>query len=234
MRAPRGRSSSGFRINASFTGNLDINVLLGFAFGVLFLAVMLSFSIYFPNPTDSQLRIWIPALALSAAGVGAILPGFLEVRYKNLVRATGALGMFVLVYLFKPAIERNVPQFPEPTQDPTPIATKVLDRLDKGDILGVYNMFDPESDRRVVSFEKFRSLYKVAREPNGAAEHREPIQVQSQLNPSGAPPGRYLLLSYRTKFKNDCRIETVGLKANQKLSWTLWSYNIATQPTPCT
>ena len=43
------------------------------------------------------------ALALAAGGVGAFLPGALDVEFKGLVQAGGALALFTLVYLRNPA-----------------------------------------------------------------------------------------------------------------------------------
>jgi|HubBroStandDraft_4_1064222.scaffolds.fasta_scaffold90937_1 hypothetical protein len=230
---PVAKPNSRFRFTTGLTGSLDINVLLSFVFGVLFLAVMLIFSVLYPNPTASQIRIWITALALSAAGVGAVLPGFLEVKYKSIVRATGALGLFVIVYLFQPAIERSVPSFPEPTQDPAPIATSFLTLLDQGNTAAAYAMFDPDA-KQSVSLETFQSMYQSVRAPERAAKTRTLAGVQNELNPSGAPPGRYRIFSYITKFANDCRIEAVGLKANQSLTWSISSYNISLAAVPCT
>ena len=221
-----------FRLEAGLTGNLDINVLLGFVFGVIFLALMLVFSIFFPNPTQWQIKIWITTLALSAAGVGAVLPGLLEVKYKSIIRATGALGLFVIVYLFQPTIERNVPSFPEPPGNPESVAIKILEALDRGQAAAAYDMFDPEQ-KQSISEQTFESMYQSVRAPNGSAEMRALVQTQSLLNPSGAPPGRYRFFSFSTKFAGGCRIETVGVKADQNISWVIWSYNIALAPTPC-
>ncbi len=52
------------------TGTIDINTLLAFGFGVAFLIVMLGFAVAFPNPTPFQVRVFMTALATSAAGVG--------------------------------------------------------------------------------------------------------------------------------------------------------------------
>ncbi|MEM9766179.1 MAG: hypothetical protein AAF968_27510, partial [Pseudomonadota bacterium] len=42
-------------------------------------------------------------LALSAAGVAALVPGFIDVQYRQLVRAGGAMAVFVVVFFFSPA-----------------------------------------------------------------------------------------------------------------------------------
>ena len=227
------KSGAGFQFKVGVNGNIDVNVLLAFLFGVIFLLVLLVFSIFFPNPTDTQIRFWITALALAAAGIGAVLPGFLEIKYKSIVRASGAIGLFVIVYLFQPAIERTVPTFPEPSQDPKPIALNLLALLDRGDPVTAFALFDPAGVRNSITVTEFSSLYQSARAPRGAAETRTLVDNTTALNPPGALPGRYRILGYVTKFKDDCRYEVVGLRATQNLSWSVSSYNISLASVPC-
>jgi hypothetical protein len=60
-------------------------------------------AIAFPAPTAFQYTVFRIVLALAAAGVGALVPGFLEIRYKSMIRAGGALAMFVIIYFVSPA-----------------------------------------------------------------------------------------------------------------------------------
>jgi hypothetical protein len=82
-----------------------------FTFGVIFVVTLLVFAITVPNPTESQFFIFRIVLALAAAGVAAIIPGFLNIESKTAlyaIRAGGALGVFLLVYLVNPpAVLRN-------------------------------------------------------------------------------------------------------------------------------
>ena len=74
-----------------------------FAFGVLFVAVLLGLAVVFPEPTAFQYTVFRIVLSLAAAGVAALVPGFLEVNVSTWVRAGGALGVFVVVYFYNPA-----------------------------------------------------------------------------------------------------------------------------------
>ena len=74
-----------------------------FAFGVLFVIVVMLIAITHPRPTEFQQTIFRIVLSLAAAGVAALVPGFLTIRYKNILRAGGAMAVFVLVYFFNPA-----------------------------------------------------------------------------------------------------------------------------------
>jgi hypothetical protein len=74
-----------------------------FAFGVVFITALLAFAVIYPQPTPFQYTVFRIVLALAGAGVAALIPGFIEVAYKKVIRAGGALGVFVVLYFFSPA-----------------------------------------------------------------------------------------------------------------------------------
>ena len=76
---------------------------LAFGFGVVFVTTLLVIAIAFPNPTPFQYSVFRLVLALAAAGVAAMIPGFISVQLKDWVRAGGALAVFVLSYFYNPA-----------------------------------------------------------------------------------------------------------------------------------
>ena len=76
--------------------------LIAFAFGVMFVIVMLVIVIWIPRPTETQWFVFRVVLALAAGGVGALIPGLINVQAGPYVRAGGALALFVLVYWFNP------------------------------------------------------------------------------------------------------------------------------------
>ena len=73
------------------------------SFGVLTIMALLTLAVFIPHPSDYQLEVFRVTTALAAAGVGALLPGFIEVNYQTWLRAGGAFGLFVLVYLVNPS-----------------------------------------------------------------------------------------------------------------------------------
>lgn len=80
-------------------------IIVAIAFGIVFVVVMLGFSVKFPNPTPSQYAVFKTVLALAAAGVGAVLPGVLNLELplpKGVLRASGAVVLFVVVFFFTP------------------------------------------------------------------------------------------------------------------------------------
>ena len=72
------------------------------AIGIVFLSLLLSIAIFIPNPTEFQLFVFRIVLALAAGAFGALIPGFIEVEFKNWLRAGGALALFAIVFFLNP------------------------------------------------------------------------------------------------------------------------------------
>jgi len=69
--------------------------------GVLSLVGMVAIAIWFPEPTDFQLRVFQVVMATAAGGIGAILPGTFGLNLR-FAKGAGAIGLFVLVYWVNP------------------------------------------------------------------------------------------------------------------------------------
>lgn len=82
-------------------------IVIAFIFGTIFCVALIFWSILQPTPSPAQYVVFRTILALSAAGVAAMVPGFINVDLntkKNLIiRASGALAVFVIVFFFNPA-----------------------------------------------------------------------------------------------------------------------------------
>jgi hypothetical protein len=80
--------------------------LLAFVFGVIFIAALLVVIIAIPNPTPAQETVFRIIMALAAAGVGAMIPGVLDLNLnfwsQLALRAGGALAIFVIVFFYNP------------------------------------------------------------------------------------------------------------------------------------
>lgn len=87
--------------------SLTIQMIVAFIFGVAFVITLLLLAIKFPRPTDFQYNVFRIVLSLAAAGVGAMIPGFINIEVNPtvgfLIRAGGALAVFVIVFFFNPA-----------------------------------------------------------------------------------------------------------------------------------
>jgi hypothetical protein len=92
---------------------LNVQIITGFTFGVIFLSAIIVLAIYFPYPTEFQYQVFRSVLALAAAGVAAMIPGTLGVEIPRFVRAGGAIAVLVLVYFYNPA-ELIVPSARKP------------------------------------------------------------------------------------------------------------------------
>ncbi|MBN1813891.1 MAG: hypothetical protein JXA14_18790 [Anaerolineae bacterium] len=88
------------------SGKVTVEQLLSFAFGVFFVTVLLILAVVIPEISEGQELIFRIVLALAAAGVGAMIPGLLNVEMKASnhlqIRAAGALAVFVIVFLLNP------------------------------------------------------------------------------------------------------------------------------------
>jgi hypothetical protein len=100
-----GLPTYGFQYEAKRPMNKQATVLLAFIFGVVFVSVILIIAFNKPDPTDFQYTVFRTVLAMSCAGIGAVIPGFIEVRVSKFIVAGGALAVFVIVYFWNPALQ---------------------------------------------------------------------------------------------------------------------------------
>lgn len=93
--------------NKESKGSLTSQIIVAFIFGVFFIVAMLVLALKFPKPTLFQYNIFRVVFALAAAGVAAMIPGFINLEVKPsvglLIRAGGALAVFIIVFFFNPA-----------------------------------------------------------------------------------------------------------------------------------
>jgi hypothetical protein len=84
-----------------------LEIVLAFVFGCLALAAVLWLGFRSDSVNDQQFEILRIVLALAGGGVGAVIPGFLDIKMKAgtrfALRAGGALAVFVVLYFWSPA-----------------------------------------------------------------------------------------------------------------------------------
>lgn len=90
---------------------------LGYSFAVVAIGVIITTTFITPNPTSYQYTVYRIVLAQAAGGIGSVLPGLLEVKYKGWLRASGAAAFFAIVYFKSPAL---LEQNPESATKPVP------------------------------------------------------------------------------------------------------------------
>lgn len=83
------------------SGTISVDSLLAFSFGLMFVIVILIFSVAVPSPTVFTTFVFRVVLSLAAAGIGAVLPGLLEVTVPG-IRAGGAMALAAVVFFMNP------------------------------------------------------------------------------------------------------------------------------------
>jgi hypothetical protein len=218
------------------SGQISIHTLLSFGFGLAMIAALLVLAIAVPNPEPAQLKIFMVVLALAAGGIGAVLPGFIEVQHKGLLRAGGAIGLSVLVLFFQPVVEKNAVNYKVPSMDPLPVAQEFMSLNDEQRIDTAWSVMDPAvRELSFLDLARYKQIARTFRAPLGAAKSREFVGGSSAISPTGLPVGLYRFLIWRSRFAADqgCRYEWVVLRASQQSEWKVASYQIEARPQPC-
>jgi hypothetical protein len=208
------------------TGEVDIKTLIAFAFGAIFIISILVFTAVVKDPSPTEIWTYRVILALAAAGVAAILPGFIDIKYKSLVQAGGAIGVFVLVLVAFPAptptpaktVAASAEDFVWPMEDPEFAARKYVDLVDNNKFLEAFELVDSSAG---YTWNSFETSYKAGRTPLGVVDDRRQTGSQRTFDPSGMAKGAYALVTYQTKFSKEekCREEVVSLKVTPTKTW---------------
>lgn len=84
-----------------------LGIVLAFAFGCVFVAVVLALAFTGDSLDDRRFEILRIVLALAGAGVGGVIPGLLDLNVKPgakwALRASGGLAVLVVLYFWSPA-----------------------------------------------------------------------------------------------------------------------------------
>lgn len=222
---------------AWIVGQVDINKLIAIALGVIFLIAMLVMAWHIPNPTPMQIKVFEVTLALAAGGVGAAIPGSLNLVHGKLVRAGGALALVLMVLFFQSKINSSVLQFKEPETPARPIALAFVELYDRNEVDQAWDALDPAAvGHSIDNRNTFEELTASARTPLGHSVRRVFQGMNSMQSPPGYPPGIYRGISYKTEFSGDsgqCRLEQVVLRATSDLTWRVFGYTITPMTIPC-
>lgn len=183
-----------------------VDRILAFTFGVVFIVVILAIAIWIPEPTGFSYTIFRIVIALAAAGVGAVIPGFLTVSFRNVLRAGGAVALFVIVYFFAPVAigegEASTP--PPPVGSAKPAAEVWLATLDRGQVGEAYRSMSRGFQDRYEK-EEVATLVRRERGVLGRVVSRHLNATSSMVNPPGQPRGYYQGYGFKTKFEKEPR-----------------------------
>ncbi|MEJ2818093.1 MULTISPECIES: DUF4019 domain-containing protein [unclassified Caulobacter] len=244
------------------TGEIDVKALIAFVFGAIFIITILAFATIVKNPSSTAIWTYRVILALAAGGVAAILPGFIDVKYKSFVQAGGAIGVFVLVLMAfptpspapeKPAATEKAAEAPSqasgqasgqaapptasqpivwPTEDPDFVARKYVELVDNEKYLEAYEQIDKSIG---IPWATFEASYKAGHAPLGVAEDRRQTGAKREIDPPGKAKGGYAIVTYQTKFAKEakCREEVVALRAMPDNSWRVAKHESSPQLVDC-
>ena len=179
-------------------------LVAAFVFGCVFLILILVIALFKPSPTPFEYTVFRITIALAAAGVGAILPGFLDVQFRNWLRAGGALALFVVVYFFAPAaMPVSEPSLgPEPTTDAKLKAEEWLSFVDQKEFRKAY-MRMADSFKAQFPFSQFEELISRERNSLGITRTRQFVSATPFESPPGARKGFYRQYGYTVNFERE-------------------------------
>lgn len=96
--------TSGFQSTKTF---IDMTkkqqITFGAITGLVLLITLLIITLVIDCPTSFQSTIFTTILALAAAAFATVIPGLINIKYREMVTASGALAVFVIVFFLKPA-----------------------------------------------------------------------------------------------------------------------------------
>ena len=199
-----------------------------FAFGIIFLTVILVLVVIYPMPSTAMFFAFRLTMALSAAGIGALLPGFLNLDVplpvKGGVRAGGALALFASVWFVNPATLGIEVQPPE--EDAKILISKFLSLTDAGDHKSAYALWS-KRNRDMVSVDTYVSMGKSVRDPIGAL-------VGARVLVSAATPqelygvrGPFVVHGYQGRFINTKDVYgEVATTIPENGVWRIHTYNV--------
>jgi hypothetical protein len=202
--------------------------LLSFVFGVVFLSLILGIAILIPNPTGFSYTIFRIVIALAAAGIGAVIPGFISVQFRSILRAGGAIALFVIVYFFAPvALGQGEPNLgPPPKASARDAAEEWLQKVDSGDLEAAYAQMS-EAFKARYSKQEVVELIQSERQALGRLQSRRMDAATNLENPPGQPKGYYQSYGFRSKFEMEPRpiYQAVWLYAENGTWRPAGSYN---------
>lgn len=201
-----------------------------FAFGVVFLSVILILVVAVPRPTPAQFFVFRLTIALAAAGIGALIPGFLEFEqplpHKGLIRAGGALALFVVIWFTNPAKLAIEGIAPPPVADARPLLERAVKLIDQRDYATSYQLYSTRA-RAVVSLQSYGDLFKAVREPLGERTKGPVFFSANSPNEYMGIPGPFVFHLYQSRFSGQEGVwaEVVGVVAEEG-EWRMYTHTI--------
>lgn len=214
-------------------GSMDLRnnwqLIFAFLFGVVFLGAIFFVAVQNPQLGDFAYTMLRIIVALAAAGIGAVLPGFLNVGFKGVLRAGGALALFVIVYFFPPVSPTPViVPVVEPKYDAKATTDAWLSLVDNGSYGESYKVMAKAAFKDKYSYEEFVSVLTPIRKSLGEVKSRSYYSSQSYESPPGFSKGAYREYIYKSSYTalEDPVYEFVSL-VGEKDKWRVFGFRYA-------
>lgn len=206
----------------------DVEKIAVFAFGVIFLTAILVLVVLIPTPTTVQFFAFRLTMALSAAGIGALLPGFLNLDVplpvKGGVRAGGALALFASVWFVNPATLGI--EVKPPVEDATIVINKFLSLSDAGNHKAAYALWS-KRNRDMVGPDAYVSMGKSVRDPIGAPVGSRVLVHAATPEELAGVRGPFVVQAYQGRFSNTKDVYAeVASTVPENGVWRIHGYNV--------
>ncbi|WP_448145489.1 DUF4019 domain-containing protein [Pseudomonas silesiensis] len=216
-------------------GGININVLLAFVFGVIFLSVILCLVVFVKDLNDMARWVIVIMMALAGAGFAAVIPGVLNVDLPY-IKSGGALAVLVLVLANQPKIVKTAIDIVGTRTSVIPVITEYLRKIDDRQLDQAWETLD---EKAKITIAADKSLYRAAYE-NGryilgeVIERSPPVGSDTMIDPPGYPAGIYRGVSFRTKFSDGCHQEALYARLDDENNWHVFGHNVSFTPITCT
>jgi len=213
-----------------------------FAFGVVFITALLAVALFFKDFTPESYSIFRIIIALAAAGIGAVIPGFLDVQMKGFLRAGGAMALFVIVYFFSPP----PPIAPPPPPNPNAAIEKLIDKVEPQtsarptaeEWMNLIDRFQYEqawdtgakSMQYSYSRKGINDVFTETRTPLGTVRVRRPQGVDAMTQLPNGIKGHFRTFKYQTTFESGSTYDEYVMMVAENGEWKTLAHTIHQTP----
>lgn len=216
----------------------NLQIIAAFAFGVIFVSVILF--LVFSSEDLNQNKMWVVrvVMSLAAAGVAAVLPGFIDLEGKlpwiniTFVRAGGALAVFCLVFIYP--IKENLPPpldiYIPPTL-PKATAENWINLISEKKYDIAYGQTSKTFINRY-SKENFVELLDPIMTALGELQEKSQVSITSFTSPPGFDIGAYSQQIYKSRYSNQPKnvyIEVTLIGEKSVSDWRVYGFRFASK-----
>lgn len=204
----------------------NIEKIAVFGFGIIFLSAILVLVVLIPMPSITQFFAFRLTMALSAAGIGALLPGFLRLDVLcpcKVVSAPAARWRCLRQFGLRTG-DLGIEVQP-PKEDARLLIDRFLNLTDARDHKAAYTLYSKRNKERV-SEDAYMSMSKQVRDPLGSIGQRLLVSAGTPDEVNGVR-GPFVFHTYQGRFSDskDVWAEVVST-IPENGTWRINSYNI--------